>query len=180
MIFRLITILASVLLLAGTTLAAPLYPLEVGMYWTYQVGDVEKSITNRIVSSKNILGNEWFQLNEFGDTFWIRNTDQGQVEAINLWGTGAENVTTIEEILVYKYPYQVGETYMLGEDSITIEADKTVTVPAGTFQCTPYRIQMTESDYSISCIARGVGVIENEFMNQGRLSVSRLLDYGRK
>jgi|GEM_PF-1761569 len=160
--------------------AEPLYPLEVGMYWTYQVGDVEKPVTNRIVSSKNILGNEWYQLNEFGDTFWIRNSDKGQVEAINLWGTGAENVTTIEELLVYKYPYQVGETYMLGEDSITIEAEKTVTVPAGSFQCTPYRIQMTESDYSISCIAQGVGVVENEFMNQGRLSVSRLLEFGTK
>jgi hypothetical protein len=165
---------------AAPAQAEPLYPLEVGMYWTYQVGDVEKSVTNRIVSSKNILGNEWFQLNEFGDTFWIRNSDKGQVEAINLWGTGAENVTTIEELLVYKYPYQVGETYMLGEDSITIETEKTVTVPAGSFQCTPYRIQMNESDYSISCIAQGVGVVENEFMNQGRLSVSRLLEYGRK
>ena len=163
-----------------TAQAEPLYPLAVGMYWTYQVGDVEKPVTNRIVSSKTLLGNKWYQLNEFGDTFWIRNTEQGQVEAINLWGTGAENVTTIEELLVYKYPNQVGETYKLGEDSITIEAEKTVTVPAGTFQCTPYRIQMTESDYSISCIAQGVGVVENEFMNQGRLSVSRLLKYGKE
>jgi len=163
-----------------TAQAEPLYPLAVGMYWTYQVGDVEKPVTNRIVSSKTILSNKWYQLNEFGDTFWIRNTEQGQVEAINLWGTGAENVTTIEELLVYKYPNKAGETYNLGEDSITIEAEKTVTVPAGTFQCTPYRIQMTEIDYSISCIAQGVGVVENEFMNQGRLSVSRLLEYGTK
>jgi hypothetical protein len=173
-------ILLFLLSVPAFALSEPLYPLAVGMYWTYQVGDVEKPVTNRIVSSKTILGNEWYQLNEFGDTFWVRNTREGQVEAINLWGTGAENVTTIEELLVYKYPYQVGETYMLGEDSITIEKEKTVTVPAGTFQCTPYHIQMTENDYSISCIAHGVGVVENEFMNQGKLSVSRLIKYGKE
>jgi hypothetical protein len=177
---KLLTIFAIAFGLAGTAAAEPLYPLSVGMYWTYQVGDNSKPITNKIVSKKSILGNDWYQLNEFGDTFWVRNTNEGQVEAINLWGTAAQNVNSIDELLVYKYPYQDGETYKLGEDSVTVGGIKTITVPAGTFQCIDYRIQMTDTDYSISCVARGVGVVQNEFMHNGTLTFSKLTEYGSK
>jgi hypothetical protein len=182
MMKKCIPFFAFALCYVGVVVAEPLYPLEVGMYWVYELEeDPGNPVTNKVISKKTILGNAWYELEEYGDTFWVRNSDQGQVEAFNLFNTDAQNVSEIEEVVIYRYPYRAGETYSIEEDVITIEGERTITVPAGTFQCIDYRIDMPPGpDYSLNCIAPGVGVVYNEFLMEGTMSISRLIKYGTK
>ena len=138
--------------LFNTANADPLYPLKVDMYWVYELEeDPGNPVTNKVISKKTILGNEWYELEEYGDTFWVRNTAEGQVEAFNLFNTDARDVSQVEEVIIYRYPYRAGETYTIDEDVITIAGERNITVPAGTFQCIEYRIDMPPGpDYSLN------------------------------
>lgn len=159
-------------------LSDSLYPLNVGMYWVYEIDGSENRETNKIVSTKSIQGNEWYELIEYGETYWVRNGEAGQLEAVSVFDENAASEQTVEEITVFKYPLQLGESYSSGIDIVKVVGEKVITVPAGTFRCTIYHIQMSGEDYSRNCIAKGVGVVENEFFSEGELSVSRLVEYG--
>jgi hypothetical protein len=177
---RFVLLLAIFCWFTGRAFAEPLYPLEVGMYWVYEVDEGEThQVTNRVLSNKTILGQQWFQLNEYGESFWIRNGDGGQVEAANLYDTDAEKVDVIEEILVFKYPFVAGETFDSGGDLVRVEGEKTVTVPAGTYACVSYYVDFGGGEYTRNCVAKGVGVVENEYVSEGLKSVSRLVKHGR-
>lgn len=149
------------------------------MYWEYEIdGDANRLERNRVASKKHIQGGEWYELVEYGESFWVRNGRDGQQEAQNLYNTQADDVKEIDEILVYKYPFDIGESYKSGIDVVKVLGEQEVTVPAGSFRCTIFHIDMSEGNYSRNCIAKGVGVVQNEFYYKGKLSVSRLVEYG--
>lgn len=156
-----------------------LYPLRVGSWWEYKVsGENYGTITNRIAESRVIDGVTWYRLIDHGDTFWIRNGRDGQIEAIALYGTDARHpVDDLEETLVFKYPVTPNETYRMGEDRVKVTGERTVTLPAGEFVCTMYVIEMGDGSRASHCITPGVGTIEIEFITGGRRSISTLVDY---
>ena len=179
MITRLL--LGAALLASGTQLAAAaeLYPLTVGSWWTYKVsGENYTETTNRVTESKVIGGKTWYRLIDHGDTFWVRNGPEGQVEAMALFGTDADQpVDALDETLVFKYPVSPGAVYALGEDQVRVDGERTITTAGGEFVCLQYVIGMGGESFAAQCITPGVGPVEIEFFFDGRRSVSRLVDY---
>jgi len=173
----------SVILLAAVmpASAGSLFELKVGMTWTYVIeGDNDGQVTNKIADAKLILGNRWFQLIEFGDRFWIRNSDIGQVEAVNLFDSDAENVTAIEELVIFKYPATAGEKWNESDSPITYLGKQRLQVPAGDFDCHVYHIHIVGDSYSKYCVAEGVGVIYNEsILDDDSKRITKLLEFRR-
>ena len=156
-----------------------LFDLHVGMSWTYQVeGEDSKTVTNKITAVRTIGGQQWYKLIEYGDIFWVRNTERGQVEAANFFARDPAPEDKPEEALVFKYPVTNGETWDNLESPTTYNGTEVVTVPAGTFECHIYFIDMGNGSYSKSCIANNVGVVYNEFVpDEGSKEISRLIRY---
>lgn len=126
-----------------------LYPLETGKRWTYVVSQDE---TTRQVTN--------------------------QIEAVNFFDRTPAPDEKAEIVLMFKYPAEPGETWEKHFSPTTYLGKKKRTVPAGTFRCHEYRIDMQAESYSLSCIATGVGVVYNEFVNEdGEKMISRLKEY---
>ena len=163
-----------------------LFEPRVGQYWIYSIeGKESLRIENRIVASKKIGSKEWFHMIEYGEKFWIRNSDLGQMEAVNLYTKKPEDIEDIigEEVvreeLVFKFPAKKGESWVTLENTLTYEGEISVTVPAGEFECHMYAISYNKTVYSTSCITEGVGVIYSEvWMEDGRTEISRLEEWG--
>jgi len=169
---------------------AVLFPLAVGQYWVYEIilDDEGAIIENHITSSQTLGETEWFLSMEYGEKFWIRNTAEGQVEAVNLYTKG-ENAAifeqldpkTIREELLYKFPAREGDSWVALENVLRYEGKKIFTVPAGTFECHSYSITQYGQTYSHSCIAEGVGVVYSDnVLPDGRLEISRLKHWGKR
>jgi hypothetical protein len=167
-----------------------LFSLETGRYWKYQVtrGERASTVENTISSSKRIGDIEWFESIEYGDRYWIRNGNQGQVEAVNLY-TKDENDAVFEQIdpkviheeLIFKYPATPGDRWETLENTLRFEGTKSMDVPAGHFTCLMYSITQYGQTYSHSCIAPGVGVVYSDnTLPDGGLEVSRLIKWGKK
>lgn len=169
---------------------AALFPLAVGQYWVYEIraGEQYATVENRITASRRIGEQEWFLSEEFGEKFWIRNSTAGQVEAVNLYTKGEHAAVfeqldpkTLREELLYRFPAQAGDSWVTLENVLRYEGKKTITVPAGTFECHSYSITQYAITYSHSCIAEGVGVIYSDNLRpDGHLEISRLKDWGRR
>lgn len=165
-----------------------LFPLAVGEYWVYEIsaGNQHRTIENRISASHTIGDTEWFLSVEYGENFWIRNSPEGQVEAVNLYNKGETSAVfeqldakTIHEELLYKFPVKTGDSWVTLENVLRYEGKKIMTVPAGTFECHDYSITQYGQTYSRSCIAEGVGVVYSDnTLPDGTLEVSRLKDWG--
>jgi len=167
-----------------------LFPLHPGSYWQYRVthGNQTSQVENSITSSKLIGNTEWFESVEYGERFWIRNTAEGQVEAVNLY-TQKETAAifeqldpkTLHEELMFKFPAKAGDSWMTLENTIRYEGIRALTVPAGTFSCHQYSISQYGQTYSHSCIAEGIGVIYSDNLAaDGVLEVSELTAWGKK
>lgn len=157
-----------------------LYPLETGKRWTYVVSQDETSreVTNQVEEKRTVDGRDWFRLVEYGDTFWVANGEDGQIEAVNFFDRTPAPDEKAEIVLMFKYPAEPGETWEKHSSPTTYLGKKKRTVPAGTFRCHEYRIDMQAESYSLSCIAIGVGVVYNEFVNEdGEKMISRLKEY---
>ena len=169
--------------------ARGLFPLEVGRYWIYQLdGDKQKTVKNSIASTLTIGETQWFESIEFGEKFWIRNGDEGQMEAVNLY-TKDENAAIFEKIdpkviheeLMFKFPARPGDTWTTLENLISYEGIETLTVPAGDFSCHMYSIAQYGQTYSHSCIAEGIGVVYSDnILPDGKKEISRLLEWSKK
>lgn len=174
---------------------AVLFPLAVDQYWVYEIllDDEGAIMENQITSSQMIGGTEWFLSIEYGEKFWIRNTAEGQVEAVNLYTKG-ENAAvfeqldpkTIREELLYKFPAQAGDSWVTLENVLRYDGKKILTVPAGTFEChsysvAPYFANKQGQTYSHSCIAEGIGVVYSDnTLPDGKLEISRLKHWGTR
>lgn len=159
-----------------------LYDLEVGKTWKYAVSGKEPyEVVNHISRSKIIDGKRWFQLIEYGEKFWVINSSQGQMEAVNLNETDAEKTDNLGVELIFKFPAHAGETWVSAGTPTKYIGIKEISVPAGKFRCHMYHMDLGGKDYSDTCIAKGVGVIYNEaILDGGEKEISRLLSYGKK
>lgn len=167
------------LFFCSSAIAEPLFELRVGASWTYVVsGNEEYIVTNRIMEQRSAQGITWFRLSEYGDTFWIRNSKQGQVEAVDLFNSDFDPAQARNEGLIFKFPANAGDQWNMDFSPTTYRGIRTTKVPAGSFSCHEYFIDMGNGSYSLSCIAEGLGVIYNEtvFEDSSR-EVSRLLRY---
>lgn len=170
-------------LIAGVAQADPLFELYVGASWTYDV-EVEDGEGYRVVNAihdKHQVGDiDWYQLEEYGDIFWVANTEQGQVEAFSESEIYLESLDheDVEKLLIFKFPAEPGESWAGAYgDVITYQGKKTRTVPAGTFACHSYFIDLGDGSYSKSCIAPDVGVVHNESVDAGAREISRLVSH---
>jgi hypothetical protein len=170
------------LVLSGAVQSEPLFYFHVGSSWTYQVEGGSKGIvTNRVSEMRVVRGKNWYKLIEYGEIFWVGNSELGQVEAVNFFEKTPGQNDKPEEILIFKYPAEVGETWGNVGSPTTYKGIETITVPAGTFDCYLYYIDMGQGDYSKSCIALNIGVVYNESVfNGGAKEISRLLKYEQK
>ncbi len=180
--------LLSILCLPTFAFSEGLFELEVGSYWVYEVSDKssKRTVTNYIADEKQIEHIKWFQLIEYGEKFWIRNTDEGQSEAVNLYTMDTNQLDRLDakvvrEELMFKHPAKVGERWIILENYIEYTGQQTVEVPAGKFKCHMYSITQYEITYSHSCIAEGVGIIyADNLMENGEKEVSLLTEWGKQ
>jgi hypothetical protein len=147
--------------------------LKPGLSWTYEVeGETTTTVTNKILRTVFFNNTEWYELEEYGKKFWIRNTELGQVEALYF------HESTAEEGVVFKFPAKPGESWMIHEDKHVYLGQFEVSVPAGKYRCHMYLINMGSGSYSKSCIAENVGVVFNEFKLKGKKKqISRLVSF---
>lgn len=162
--------------------ASSLYQLRVGASWTYEVevkGSVSYPVVNHIVDKHLVDGVEWYQLVEFGDYFWVANTDEGQVEALMNYLDETPPPEGVGVLLTFKFPAQLGEQWTMAYgEVVTYQGTQDMTVPAGSFTCHLYFIDIQKDGYSEFCIAEGVGVVYNASeLNGGPLEVARLIAY---
>lgn len=159
-----------------------LFEISVGSWWKYKVnkGEAPESISS-ISDAKVIDGVKWYLLVEDGSKYWIRNSEHGQVEAVNFFDSIPEDDDKAEEIVVFKYPSTKGDTWSYVTDLSTYLGMKDVEVPAGRYKCHMYNIQMSETDYSAVCIAEHVGVVFNEVvLNGGKKMTYELISFELK
>lgn len=201
-LFRTFAAFALALLLNACTAARPaetapvgLFPLVVGHFWIYEIGmdDETSTVENKIAASQVIGDTEWFLSIEYGEKFWIRNSPEGQVEAVNLYTKGEDaaiferlDPKTIHEELIFKFPAQAGDNWVTLDNVLRYEGQRIFTVPAGTFQCHYYSITQPFIDkqgqtYAHNCIAEGIGVIYSDnTLPDGTLEISRLKKWGKR
>ena len=162
--------------------AQGLFTFEVGKYWKYSVsGKKTYEMKNYIARSKIIKGKEWFQLIEYGERFWVSNSSEGQLEAVHLNETEAENTNDLGIALIFKYPAKAGDSWDSAGTPTKYIGIKTITVPAGTFKCHMYHMDLEGRNYSDTCIAEGVGIIYNEsILNNQEKEISKLIEYGKR
>ncbi len=151
------------LLLPMTANADALFDLHVGDTWHYETsGDPNDSVTNRISEIRTNAGATWYRLIEYGETYWVRNSESGQVEAIDYFETDLPEQPKAQESLIFKFPATPGDSWRTGETIIRYEGIEEIQVPAGTYKCHMYLFDMG-ADSSKTCIAKDIGVIYNEF-----------------
>lgn len=172
-------ILIFALFYAQTALSAELFPFSVGANWTYQLeGGTSDTVTTTVAEAKTIDGLTWYRLVEYGDSFWVRNAEHGQVEAVNYYDANPDEAGSPGQVLIFKYPAIEGEVWNNVDSPTTYRGMKTITVLAGTFECHEYYIDMGNGSYSLSCIAIDVGVVYNEAVfERGQKEISRLVRY---
>ena len=160
---------------------ADLYELRVGLVWHYEIEGAEQKAARSSISRSVVVNDiEWFELIEYGERFWVRNSQQGQVEAVNFYDRELNTSEPIEEVLVFKYPVTVGENWGDTNSKSSYLGRRDVQVQAGTFSCHVYRFDLGAGAYSESCVAEGVGVVFNEFKGSGEsIEVSKLVRYER-
>jgi len=154
-----------------------LIPLAVGNSWSYvQVGGTETA-TAEVLKSKNREGSSWFLYKEFGDIFWIRNDEEGQVEAINAFGVHELPGNLEEEVVLYS-PGKAPTAYRnSGGDTQYKSCEEQLTVPAGTFPCHIYTIDLGDGSSSVNYYSPGVGLIRNEFTTDTGTVIFELTEY---
>jgi hypothetical protein len=174
-----IVMLMVFLFLSFAVVADGLFELKSGLSWTYEVeGGNTRKVTNKIHRSAVINGIRWYEMVEYGERFWIRNSDLGQVEAINLYEREPEKNQAVEEAVIFKYPAKIGQSWEVYGGVHTYKGMHKLTVPAGTYECHMYQIDMDGGSYNKSCIAEDIGVIYSESLLEGKeREVSRLISY---
>jgi len=165
-----------------------LFPMEVSRSWTYRVHfegkpDSAREVTNGIIETIDIEGVTWYSLQEYGDRFWIRNSDIGQMEAVNIYGRKPHDLEGIDSKVIrqevmFKFPVKKGESWVILENTLRYEGLESKKVPAGEFQCHLYSITQYGQTYSHSCIAEDIGVVYSDnILENGEKEISELLHW---
>jgi hypothetical protein len=190
---RLITIFLLVFALCMRVGADTLFPLEPGKFWTYRVTNnsgltTEPEIINRVVTSVKIGDVTWYQLDEFEETFWIRNSSEGQLEAVNLFDRDGKELRTelerlipqaVREQLLFKFPVAEGDEWEVFDSTVRYDGTLNISVPAGNFDCHMYSVSQLGHIYSRSCIAENVGIVYSDLvLENGDTVTSRLVKWG--
>lgn len=146
---------------AATERIAIEFPL--GKSWIYRrVDDDGKPDSERpddatqVVGVHLLDGQQWMAWRELGFGIWSRVDEEGLHEALVEHDEETELLKFKESHLFMKYPTEVGDKLNLSfsteEDNgyrtemRTIELNKSVTVPAGTYQCVVYELWQTDPD----------------------------------
>ena len=150
-----------------------LIPLAEGNEWVYQInGNANDTITNSILKSLTVDDQTWYLLEEFRDTFWVRNSDEGYIQASNYLGLPEiGNDPKIEELLVLKTPQpDIAPYETVGGQTIHYQpCTEPLTVPAGTYSCHQFKFELTPTEYSIHYYAPDTGLIKSSFYRQGEV-----------
>jgi len=170
-------LLPLILLFSTVVHADALYDFKVGTKWTYAIDGSSETVTNFVedkVTTKN--GRTWFKLVEYGESFWVANSEHGQIEAFEHYNASLKSGALPKEYLVFKFPAQVGEVWNKTDVPTTYEGIVTLEVPAGKYDCHLYVIDMADGNFNKSCIAEGVGVVYSEsVLNNGPKETARLI-----
>jgi|AntRauTorcE11898_2_1112593.scaffolds.fasta_scaffold02014_4 hypothetical protein len=154
-----------------------LIPLAVGNSWSYaQVGGIETA-TAEVLKSEHQMDSSWFLYKEFGDIFWLKNDEGDQVEAINAFGT-RELPHRLEEEIIFYSPGEGPTAYKISGGHIQYNScEEQLTVPAGTFPCHAYTIDLGDGISSVNYYSPGVGLIRNEFATDTGTVIFELTEY---
>lgn len=175
---------AIVLLNTFNFFAQELIPLEVNNKWVYEEtitstdGTVEKdTVTNTVKSAKIIDGIKWFNLEEFGFEYIVRNTEEGQIELDTISTPNKK-----DEVLFYKQPIkkEIQKYTAFEVNTITVpQKTEVVVTPIGKFKC--YKYEITTDDFPDDIIyvfiKPKVGVIKNIMISEEETVESVLIDY---
>lgn len=175
---RLIILLCSIV--TSPVYADVLFELHVGAEWLYEMeGTENRQGVVRIETAHAVDGVLWYRLNEFGEVFWIRNGDGGQIEALNVDEDGPHmRGDADDELLVFHYPAEAGERWSFFDTEVTYQGVRSMSLPAGGFDCHAYHLDMGDGDYSLSCFTPEVGLVYNEaVLEGGPKTVARLLRF---
>ncbi len=190
---RLIITFLAVFALCTQAAADALFPLETGQFWTYNVTNTngltaKSEMINRVVTSVQIGNITWYQLDEFEETFWIRNGNEGQLEAVTLFDRSGEELRTelerlipqaVREELLFKFPVDTGDEWDMFDSTVRYDGTQNFSVPAGNFDCHMYSVSQLGHIYSRSCIAENVGIVYSDLvLENGDTVTSRLVKWG--
>ncbi len=157
-----------------------LIPLEIGNRWTFtELGNNTTHIVS-VIKSSRADDNTWYQYNEFGDKFWLRNHNGYQYEATNAFDKDLPATVSHSEIVFYP-PAKTPKIYKSSGGIIEYsKCKKPLSVPAGTFHCHIYRVDMGQGNYSINYYAVGIGLIRNEYSTDKGTEIYELSSYDIK
>ena len=152
---------------------APLFPLQLGSQWRYQITEVDeegkiirkRTGTSQVVGEHIISGKRWFCVFELGYGFWVRNTAEGLEEADIHLDEDTMQLKATSPRLFFKYPVKENETYVIDPEfddqkMVVKSVDRKVTVPAGEFNCVVYEIMDGDELTSRMFVAPGKGLIK--------------------
>lgn len=171
------------------------YPLAIGSTWKYQtkVFDEDGETTETKTDVSTVKGvydlkeGRFYCVEEFGWSFWSRNTPAGVVDTdIEIDEETQQFKTTRKPSLFYKYPVKPGDKYDIdlndGEDPFNrmeIEAvAQEISVPAGKFKCIVYALYEIEGNFLFNrtYFAPGVGPVKYETFEDGQLADVSVLE----
>lgn len=151
----------------------PLFPLELGSEWRYQIIEVDeegKAIrkrlgTSQVVGVHIISGKRWFSVFEMGYGFWVRNTAEGLEEADIQLDEDTMQLKATPPRLFFKYPAKENETYAFDpefdEQKMVVKSvERKVTVPAGEFSCVVYELMEGDKLSSRFYVVPGTGIVK--------------------
>ena len=148
-----------------------LIPLQVGNTWVHRTRIIdardngirsEETDTLTVVGDTLVSGERWYSIRSTFGSFLATNREDGY------WTSLPPEIGPLKPTLGYKYPAEVGETFMRPSwpDSATIRVislDTTVTVELGTFTAAHYAQISEEGDEPQPCdffVAPGVGILK--------------------
>lgn len=155
------------------------YPLNVGNFWKYKVtGDTNYLIRNKVIAKKVIQDQTWYMYVEYKDIFWVRNDTDGHYEAIDWFGNADPGNLPNNEQLLFKYPLNSSMKYKVADFEVeAVFPARTVTTPAGQFQCILYKIITDGTVTAENCITPGIGVVWSKGTFDGETETAELIEY---
>ncbi len=141
------------------------YPVAEGAAWQYLAKDGSGNTSGTMYSISNVV------LTDTGATF-VQNIDG---EAINDMSCTNGDINSIYSVILASYPPDINSDKLpyIGNLTYFYEGEETVSVPAGTFECTIVcRYNNNSSDGDCWYYAPGVGPVQNQFFIDGEVYTS--------
>jgi hypothetical protein len=154
-------------------------PLTVGNSWHYQINGASSVVESSYIEKKERWGDvQWYLMNNLGVRSWVRNSRQGQVEAVKFLGNSGDKKGRLVENLVMKFPYRESENYTTDYAEVSVQnCLRPVKVPAGEFKCVKYTYSANDGDYYIHYVVPEVGIVKSESYKDGKVKVAELKVY---